>query len=117
MDKEVHPQNDFLYCNASISPFKWMFDESESCVVDGHYFSRNDIVFDRQCLYCNPDSTSYNWTLSEVKIIKENSSYILSLLKTDDQIELILYRMIDIILFKQYLFIDLKKNLPFFTSI
>ncbi|XP_071176211.1 von Willebrand factor D and EGF domain-containing protein-like [Mytilus edulis] len=65
LNKETHPQNTNLYCNAPISPFEWTLDDGENCIIEERYFSRNDIVFGKECLFCDPDVTSYNWTLSE----------------------------------------------------
>ncbi|XP_076113416.1 uncharacterized protein LOC143081066 [Mytilus galloprovincialis] len=65
LNEETHPQNINLYCNAPISPFEWTFHDVDNCIIEDHYFSRNDLVFGKECLFCDPDVTSYNWTLSE----------------------------------------------------
>ncbi|CAC5422194.1 unnamed protein product [Mytilus coruscus] len=65
LDNEPNPQNEYLYCNAQLALFEWTFDDSENCKVEDQYFSRNNMIFDKDCLLCNPDKTSLNWTLKE----------------------------------------------------
>lgn len=63
---EPNSQQEYLYCNAPTDRYKWTFDDSENCKVEEQYFSRDNMIFNKECLLCNPDITSYNWTLKEV---------------------------------------------------
>ncbi|XP_071176209.1 uncharacterized protein [Mytilus edulis] len=65
LDLEPNSQQEYLYCNAPTDRYKWTFDDSENCKVEEQYFSRDNMIFNKECLLCNPDITSYNWTLKE----------------------------------------------------
>ncbi|VDI34522.1 Hypothetical predicted protein, partial [Mytilus galloprovincialis] len=55
--------NEFVVCNPNSNPLKWTFDSKHNCKINGRFYHHKDNNTELQCLSCNPEISSTNWTL------------------------------------------------------